>query len=131
MHEKYVWSAGLRNPWVEALPSLNSVCPLFTHRRGSSLHPEDASSTIERALTAHQRCQPYLPVEDNNICFHITFYEFIHASKETDFENEIWKIGRLHSDDALENRRIRESACTVITNCCSILGLYPKQLTKG
>jgi hypothetical protein len=127
-NEDQVFSAGLRNPWVEALPKLSSVCPLFTHR-GASLHPEDASSAIERALRYHQLCLPYTPFEEHNLFFHITFYEFIYVKNEKDLEGETWKSGRLHSDNARGDRRIRESACTVIGNL--ILFQNPKELADS
>ncbi len=54
-----------------------------------------------------------MPFEDG-ICFLITFYAFIHGKYEIDLGGEIWKLGRLQSDNEVGNRRIRESACTVI-----------------
>lgn len=113
INEHQIFSVGLRDPWVEALPNLSSVCPLFTHR-GGSLHAGDASCAIERALRCHQLCLPYTPLGEHNLFFHVTFYELIQVKNENDLEGEAWKSGRLHSDDTRVHRRIRESACTVI-----------------
>jgi hypothetical protein len=55
------------------------------------------------------------------MCFHITFYELVDLAHENELEGELWRSGRLHSDNeeelmalfGVKTRRIRESACTV------------------
>jgi hypothetical protein len=105
----------LRDPWAEAIPKLNSIFPFFTERE-ESLHFGDleTSQIIDRVLQYHQKCLPYTPPKEDNLCFHIVFYELISLREDEELEDEIWKYGKLHSDSVRARiRRFRESACTV------------------
>jgi hypothetical protein len=118
------WSTVLRDPWAEALPKLNSVCPFFTEREESQrVGDYNVSEIINQALEHHQRCLPYTPYKDT-LCFHIVFYELVTLREDADvadLEDEIWKHGKLHSDDLRTRiRRLRESACTVSENSAAL-----------
>jgi hypothetical protein len=120
--KEHAWSTVLRDPWAEAIPKLNSVCPFFTERE-ESLHVGDSnvSQIIDRALEHHQRCIPYTSSKEDSLCFHIVFYELISLREDEDLEDEIWKHGKLHSDNArTRSRRFRESACTVSLKSCEL-----------
>lgn len=111
----HAWSSMLRDPWAEALPKLNSVCPFFTEREGSlQIGGFNASGIIGRALDHHLKCLPFKASKEDTLCFHVVFYELVNLRDDEDLEGEIWKHGKLHSDDVRNrNRRLRESACTV------------------
>lgn len=115
----HAWSTVLRDPWAEALPKLNSVCPFFTEREESLRVGEFAASDIiDQALEHHQKCLPFTPPKEDTLCFHIVFYELVSLRDDAELEGEIWKHGKLHSDDirTTRSRRLRESACTVSRN---------------
>jgi hypothetical protein len=118
----HAWSTVLRDPWAEAIPKLNSVFPFFTEREESLLVGDlDVSQIIDRALEHHQRCLPYTPSKEDSLCFHIVFYELISLRDDENLEDEIWKHGKLHSDDVRPRiRRLRESACTVSRKSCEL-----------
>lgn len=113
--KEHAWSTVLRDPWAEAIPKLNSICPFFTEREESlKVGDLDVSRIIDRALEHHQRCMPYAPSKEDSLYFHIVFYELISLREDEDLEDEIWKHGKLHSDNIrTRSRRFRESACTV------------------
>jgi hypothetical protein len=76
---------------------------------------------VHKALLHHQRCWRSPPLSRGELCFHVTFYELVVLTNDDDLESELWKSGRLHSDNVHEVRvlfgdkcrRMRESACTV------------------
>jgi len=113
--KEHAWSTVLRDPWAEAIPKLNSVCPFFTEREESlQVGDLDVSRIIDRALEHHRGCMPYTPSKEDSLCFHIVFYELISLREDENLEDEIWKHGKLHSDGVrTRSRRFRESACTV------------------
>lgn len=119
---EHAWSTVLRDPWAEAIPKLNSICPFFTERE-ESLHVGDldVSRIIDRALVHHQTCTPYTPSKEDSLCFHIVFYELISLREDEDLGDEIWKHGKLHSYNVrTRSRRFRESACTVSYNSSTL-----------
>ncbi len=115
------WTSNFRDPFNEALPVVNSVCPFITARMGDSDDKNNGKTTIEHALLNHQHCWRRPASRDNDLYFHITFYGLLDLAREDELEGEIWRSGRLHSDNEKElealfgvkSRRIRESACTV------------------
>lgn len=122
--EHETWTSNFRNPWNEALPLVNPICPFLTNRTDESSYDQKAFNgmrTIHEALLHHQQCWRRPPHSDDDLCFHITFYELVDLTHDDEFEGEIWRSGKLHSDDEKEletkfgvkSRRIRESACTV------------------
>jgi hypothetical protein len=76
---------------------------------------------VDTALLNHQYCWRGPASRDDDLYFHITFYELVDLTREDELEGEMWRSGRLHSDNEKElealfgvkTRRIRESACTV------------------
>jgi hypothetical protein len=62
-----------------------------------------------------------MPQNDERLTFHITFYEVVDLTHDNELDGEIWRSGKLHSDNEKELeihfgvkcRRIRDSACTV------------------
>jgi hypothetical protein len=83
---------------------------------------------VHDALLHHRQCWRRPPPYDEDLCFHITFYELVDLVDENELEGELWRSGRLHSDNedeiqalyGVKSRRMRESACTVsVTNLFS------------
>jgi hypothetical protein len=76
---------------------------------------------VHKALLHHQQCWRSPPSSQNELCFHVTFYELIILTNDDDLESELWKSGKLHSENVQEvrelfgdkRRQMRESACTV------------------
>jgi hypothetical protein len=116
-----MWTSNFRDPWNEALPVVNSVCPFLTNRAVDSNDIYAGMRTVDEALLHHQQCWRRPPRCDDGLCFHITFYELIDVSHQGDLEGEIWRSGRLHSDNeeglkplfGIKSPWLRESACTV------------------
>lgn len=119
-----------RNPWNEPLPVVNPICPLISNRDDETSYTQNKYTgmrTVYEALRHHRQCWPDAPRCDDDLCFHITFYELVNLSHDNELEGDVWRSGKVHSDnpDELEalygirTRRIRESACTV--SCSSIL----------
>jgi hypothetical protein len=115
------WTGNFRNPFNEALPVVNTVCPFLTARVGDPTNKNfHHLQSVELALLHHQQCWRQPPDFEDGLGFHITFYEIIDLPYEDDGE-ELWMSGRLHSDNETElkelygikGRHIRESACTV------------------
>jgi hypothetical protein len=129
--EHETWTSNFRNPWNEALPIVDPVCPLLTNRLPGQSDATLASKRIvHSALLHHQRCWRRQPPCDDDLCFHITFYELVDLADENELKGELWRSGKLHSDNEEEigamfgvrSRRLRESACTV--------GLSPQLTTR-
>jgi hypothetical protein len=80
--------------------------------------------TVHEALVHHQQCWRPPPPCHDDLCFHITFYELLGLLHDDELEGEIWRSGKLHSENeeelqakfGVKTRRIRESACTVSSN---------------
>ena len=78
-------------------------------------------NAVHQALLHHQQCKRQTPQNDQNFSFHLTFYEVVDLTHDDELAGEIWRSGRLHSDNEKElesllgvkSRRIRQSACTV------------------
>lgn len=120
--EHEIWTKDFRNPFKEALPTVNPVCPFITKRIPDHSHGSfTGMRTVHGALLHHRQCWRRQPPCDDDLCFHITFYELIELNNEHELEGEIWRSGKLHSDNEQElwtlfgvkSRRMRESACTV------------------
>ena len=122
--EHETWTGNFRDPWNEALPVVNPICPFLTNRIDETNYSQQGYTgmkTVQEALKHHQQCWRRPPPSDDNLCFHVTFYELVDLTHDDELEGEIWRSGKLHSDnpDELEalygfrTRRIRESACTV------------------
>lgn len=120
--EHETWTQNFRDPWTEALPLVSPVLPFLTDRERDSSHKKyTGMNAVNEALLYHQQCLRRLPRNDEHLTFHITFYEVVDLTCDNELDEEIWKSGKLHSDNEkeLENlygvksRRIRDSACTV------------------
>ena len=122
--EHETWTGNFRDPWNEALPVVNPICPFLINRMDETNYSQKGYTgmrAIQEALKHHQQCWPRPPPNDDCLCFHVTFYELVNLTHDDELEGEIWRSGKLHSDnpDELEAlyrlriRRIRESACTV------------------
>jgi hypothetical protein len=115
------WTSIFRDPWQEALPAVNPICPFLTNRMANSNDTFTGMRTVHEALEHHQECWRRPPRSDDDMCFHITFYELVDLAHENELEGELWRSGRLHSENeeeltallGVKTRRIRESACTV------------------
>ncbi len=101
---------------------VSDICPFFTNRAPDIKYKTFTSmGTVHEVLKHHQHCWRRPPPCDDRLSFHITFYELIDLSHEQELDGELWRSGRLHSDDESEleaffgvkSRRMRESACTV------------------
>ncbi|PMD52652.1 uncharacterized protein K444DRAFT_187304 [Hyaloscypha bicolor E] len=123
--EHETWTGNFRDPWNEALPVVNPICPFLTNRIDETNYSQQGYTgmrTVQEALKHHQQCWRRPPPSDDNLCFHVTFYELVDLTHDDELEGEIWRSGKLHSDnpDELEalygirTRRIRESACTIV-----------------
>ncbi len=119
--EHETWTGNFRNPWNEALPVINPICPFLTNRvdeRNYSQKGYASMKKIEEALKHHQEACRRPQPGDNDLGFHITFYELVNLKHDDELEGDIWKSGKLHSDNpgkldaGVRTRRIRESACT-------------------
>lgn len=120
--EHETWTSNFRDPWNEALPIVNPVCPFLTNRISNHAHGTfTGMRTVHDALLHHRQCWRRQPPCDDDLCFHITFYELVNLVDEDELEGELWRSGKLHSDNEAELqalygvkcRRMRESACTV------------------
>jgi hypothetical protein len=121
-NENEMWSGDFRDPFFEALPNINSVCPFLTDReRDNNSKSYTGMNLVNQAVLHHQKCWRQPPPCDDNLSFHITFYEIVDLARENELDDEIWRSGPLHSENEKELdtkygvacRRIRESACTV------------------
>ncbi|KAE9366544.1 hypothetical protein N431DRAFT_349848, partial [Stipitochalara longipes BDJ] len=123
--EHETWTGNFRDPWNEALPVVNPICPFLTNRMDETTYSQNGYTgmrAVQEALKHHQQCWRRPPPSDDNLCFHVTFYELVYLTHDDELEGEIWRSGKLHSDnpDELEAlyrfriRRIRESACTIV-----------------
>lgn len=120
--EHETWTQNFRNPWTEALPIVSPILPFLTDR-DKDRHEKTYTgmNAVNQALLYHQQCMWQTPQNDDNLTFHITFYEVVDLTHDDELDGEIWRSGRLHSDNEKElealfgtkSRRIRESACTV------------------
>jgi hypothetical protein len=127
-----LWTGELRDPFTEALPTLSAVCPFLTDReRNQRLSPNTGMNLVNQALLHHQKCWRQPPPCDDNMSFHVTFYEIVDLVRENELDDELWRSGRLHSDNervlerkyGFKSRRIRESACTVRNRCLDFVSL--------
>lgn len=126
--ENETWSSDFRDPFFEALPNLDPVCPFLTDRE-RELHYKSYTgmNLVNQAVLHHQKCWRQPPPCNDNLSFHITFYEIVDLASENELDDEIWRSGRLHSENEKDLdtkygvvcRRIRESACTVSQLRCS------------
>lgn len=121
--ENETWTGELRDPFTEAMPTLSAVCPFLTDReRNQRLSSNTGMNLVNQALLHHQKCWRHPPPCDDNLSFHITFYEIVDLTYDNELDDELWRSGRLHSDDerdlesmyGVKSRRIRESACTIV-----------------
>ena len=120
-HETWTSNSNFRDPWYEVLPMVSPICPFLTNRMADSNDTFTGMRTVHEALLHHQQCWRRPPRSDDDMCFHITFYELVDLAHENELEGELWRSGRLHSDNeeelmalfGVKTRRIRESACTV------------------
>jgi hypothetical protein len=120
-HETWTSNSNFRDPWYEVLPVVNPICPFLTNRMADSNDSFTGMRTVHEALLHHQQCWRRPPRSDDDMCFHITFYELVDLAHENELEGELWRSGRLHSDNeeelmalfGVKTRRIRESSCTV------------------
>ncbi|RFU35306.1 hypothetical protein B7463_g1067, partial [Scytalidium lignicola] len=125
VNESAAWSGIFRDPWTEALPILNPICPLLTDREGYMSHRKVAGlNLVRRALECHQKCWRQPPACDDALCFHIKFY-VIDTSTQSSLEGDIWRSGALHGENENgpsatygdKNHKIRESASTIVLIC--------------
>ena len=121
--EHETWTQNFRDPWTEALPLVSPILPFLTDReRDASDKTYTGMNAVNQALLYHRQCLWQSPQNDDHLTFHITFYEVVGLAHESELDGEIWRSGKLHSDNEKEletlfgvkSRRIRESACTVI-----------------
>jgi hypothetical protein len=125
--EHETWTSHFRDPWNESLPVVNPICPLLTNREGE--HGDESHANVgalHHVLLHHQQCWRRPPLGNEDLCFHITFYEIVHLEHQDEFTGEFWRSGKLHSENKndvealfgsnnlrIKESRIKESACTV------------------
>jgi hypothetical protein len=107
-----------RDPFYEVLQGVSPTCPFLTNRMADSNDTFTGMRSVHEAFLHHQQCWRRPPRNDDDMCFHITFYELVDLVHGNEIEGEIWRSGRIHSENtkelaALKTSRIRESACTV------------------
>ena len=116
------WSQNFRNPWTEALPIVSPILPFLTDRdRDRHERTYKGMNAVNAALLHHQKCMWQTPQNDDGLTFHVTFYEVVDLHDDNELDGEIWRSGRVHSDNdreleslyGVKSRRLRESACTV------------------
>jgi len=109
-------------PYLTDKEGLNPEFPLFTKQDGYWHRNEKIyNKGINRAIMFHLHCRKNLPQNNEEMTFHVVFYEIVDMGHEHQLDGELWPSGKLHSDDqkiiedswGVACRRLRASAYTV------------------
>lgn len=123
------WTRNFRDPWNEALPKVNPICPLLTDREGDDSYGNHTRMiNIQHALLHHQLCWRRPPPCQNDISFHVTFYEIIQLEHKNELQDEIWESGRLHSEHTFKGTQFGSGACRIRESACTVSHLLMSEL---